>query len=134
MPLKVPNVGLLKLLPELTGQLTGAEVCLFTNDYTPVASTVLADFAEATFPGYARQPLATWGAAVIVSDHSRQVAADCLFTLSTSGGPYSNYGYFILDSAGDLLWAERDPNAPAVLSVAGDTYRVIPQLTMVSEF
>lgn len=134
MPLKVPNIGLLNLLPRLTADIAGAELCLYVNNYTPVAGSLLANFTEATFPGYARASLTGWDAAVIVSDHSRQVADDCLFTLSATGGPYSVYGYFVLDGAGDLLWAERDPNAPGVLSTIGDQFRVIPQLTMVSEF
>lgn len=134
LPLKVPNVGLEEMLPLLTGDLAGAEVCLFVNNYTPVAGSVVGNFTEATFPGYAREPLAGWDAVAIVSDHARQNADDCEFTLSATGGPYSVYGYFVLTAGGDLLWAERDPNAPGVLSTTGDVYRVIPQLSMASEF
>lgn len=134
MALKVPNIGLEELLPLLTAELAGAEVCLFENNYTPVAGSLVGNFTEATFPGYAREPLANWTAVVIAADHARQDADDCEFTLSATGGPYSVYGYYVLSAGGDLLWAERDPNAPGVLSTVGDVYRVIPQFSMASEF
>jgi len=134
MPLKVPNVGLQVLCPLLTSQLAGAQVGVYVNDYTPAAGTQLTDLVEATFPGYSRQNLTGWSAVAIVSDHAKQDASECVFQLSSSGGPYSCYGIFVVDSGGNLLWVERDPNAPGILQFAGQIYSVFPQFSMVSEF
>jgi hypothetical protein len=134
MSLKVPNVGLLSLLDAETAT-WGAAVSLrlFKNNLTPTSTTVLGDLTVADFPGYANVNVASWAAAAIVSGRAKSIGALCTFTLSSTGGPHPVYGYYVV-FGGNLLWVERDPNAPVNLATAGDSYSVIPVFTRASEF
>lgn len=109
-------------------------VRLFVNDHIPAHSDTNATYTEASFPGYAPVPLTAWSAGLVVNSlwgiHHPQV----LFTLSTSGGPYLVYGYYVTAAPARLLWAQRDPAAPISLANAGDTYPITPVFTGLSQF
>jgi len=115
--------------------LESAELCLFKNDYTPIATTVLADFTEADFDGYARIVLSGWPAAALDANDkaSTELAAQ---TFTKSGAVTANtiYGVFVLDDVGNLLYAERNPAGGVVINTAGQTYSYLPRFTDKSEF
>lgn len=134
MALKVPDVGLLKLLNDrIAGWGASVTLHLFTNNYTPIAGSVIGNFTEATFPGYVAQAIGAWGAAAMVGGRAKTIGSTITNTLSVTGGPYSIYGYY-MTLGGVLIWAERDPNAPISEATAGDSYSVIPVFTQASEF
>lgn len=135
MSLKVPDAGLLRLLPVLTGETYTLH--LYKNDYTPVSGSDTGNFSEATFKGYSGGvTLANWTTPTIVSGRavSTPDPVDQTYN-SAAGGDASNtiYGYYVKDGAGDLVWAERDPN-PVVMDTNGQIYRVEAIFTFKSEF
>lgn len=101
------------------------KLILFTNNYTPTTSTVLADLTEATFPGYSRHTLDFSGSSSLASHVASLTPVAEVFTRSAGGSGQDVYGYGVLDSTGTyLLWSERDPAAPIDMSVIGATYTV----------
>lgn len=115
MALKIPKarlqVELDALVTALFGGATPLKVLLFTNAVTPDRNTVIGDLTEATWSGYSRQTLPALGASTYVSPDAITVAgSDVQFTNSTAGD-VTLYGYAVVDNAGVLLWAERDPAA-----------------------
>jgi len=135
--LKVPNAAELKLLDQLRVSLnaTPATLRLFKNNYTPVDGTVVGDLTEADFSGYAAINVTDLGSPSTVSGRAVTVSAAAkVFTHSGGATGNSIYGYYVTDAGGALLWAERDPAAPAAMSVGGSTYSVTPRLTLATEF
>jgi hypothetical protein len=134
--LVLPQVGALEFLQEyLTTYGTSAQYHLYQNNITPGQATVLADFVEADFSGYAGGiNAANWSAPVIVSGHAKALAN--MISWTHNGGGVSNniYGYYVLAFNGALLWAERDPNAPRLMQPGSPPYQLIPALTSISEF
>lgn len=137
LALKVPDTALLFFLNTLLGNNNaplgaGCTIKLYQNDYTPVAGSVLASFTEATFTGYASQPLGTWTAPAIVAAHGRTQAAALTWV---KNGATTNliYGYYVVQGA-QLLFAERDPLAPISMVNNGDAYTVQVIFTDASEF
>jgi len=103
------------------------EFGLYENNFTPDVNTVLGDLTEASFPGYARQPVAAIAAAAYDNVDSRGEAVfdPITFVLSTDGGPYDMYGYFVYDTvAARLVWANIFPGAPITLALTGDGIRL----------
>lgn len=136
MALKVPNVGVISQLDLLSALMDASWVMhLFQNDYTPVAGTVIGDFTEATFSGYAGGiTLTNPSAAAMVGARASTTFDDNLW--SHSGGATSNliYGYYVVDGGGGLQFAQRDSSGPRSMAALGDTYRVTPVYTLRSEF
>lgn len=72
MPTTSPGFGPVMddgLLQDLDGWVyanPGMKMHLYVNNYTPLPSSVLGDFTEAAWPGYAAQTLSVWSAASIV--------------------------------------------------------------------
>ncbi len=135
MALKVPDPSERALLDALTGStlLTGCHVRLYKNNYTPVDATVVGDLTAADFQGYSQANLASPAAATTVSNKAVTSWDQVTYTKGAGGTGNSIYGYYVVDSAGNLLWAERDPAAPVDMSVDGNQYKVTPKLTLNSE-
>lgn len=136
LALKVPDVSALYFLNTLLGNnsnpLGGATCKLFKNNYTPVAGSVLGDFTEADFSGYTSQALTGWTTPATVSAHARTTATALSWTKSGATGN-SIYGYYVVNGS-NLLFAERDPNAPIAMTTNGDSYTVAISFTDASEF
>lgn len=131
----VPNVAENNLLDVLNLRDTtpGYTCRLFTNNYTPIATTVLGDLTEAVFMGYLAQPLAG-AAASTTSGGKGSTTWNTLTFTNNSGAPVTVYGYYITDTANTkLFWAERDPAAPITINASGGHYYVTPALTLASE-
>lgn len=130
-----PDEGLVSLLQAMVDQWgDDLVVGLFESDYEPTANDTIATYnaIEADFPGYARQPLENWmNATLIDSGHARTEADIVTFTrTSDAGGPKTVYGYFVVDQAGNVLWAENGPFAPVVVTDAGDQVTLLPRFSL----
>lgn len=132
MTLKVPDAILIASLDDLMeGRYLNAKIKLYKNDITPDEASELADFTEADFSGYAEQALVLDGTAAIVGGKAQQDFDPAVFAHDGGATPNDLYGYFVVDSSEtDLLWAERYAGAPGVINTAGQTYTVVPQLTL----
>lgn len=135
MSLVLCNGGSAALLTQLVAWLNANAVLrLFQNNKVPAATDVAADYTEATFTGYAAQPIITFAAPVLTAPREITSAAPMLFTAGVIGTGNSIYGYYVTDLAGNLLWAERDTNAPILMTTTGDQYTIIPRFSLRSEF
>lgn len=92
---------------------------LFVNDYVPTLDTVLGDFVEAAFPGYAREDLldAEWVDPVEVSDRLESTYGEEPLTWTNGGSIVQNvFGYFIVDNDDGLVLLAEKFDAPRVMS------------------
>ncbi len=100
---------------------------LFTSNTTPGTATVLGDFTEATFAGYAAiaGSAITWSAAALVGHIAQSTGSNLVFN-NTSGGAVNVYGVYVTNAANTVLYfAERDPAAPVSVP-AGGSYIYTP--------
>lgn len=126
----IPQAGAVPLLDHLLQQLQ-PWFHLYTNDLVPGDLTVLTDFTEATFPGYAAQRAVGWTDALVVSGIATSYADGLVFSRTMDGISISIYGYFVTSGkTGGLLWAEYRAGGPIVLTHTGDTCDVLPSLTL----
>lgn len=134
MALKVTDDGELRLLTMIQQTLgsSGSTLHLFVNDHVPADADLNAAYTEASFPGYASQALA-WAAPTNPAGVAQMTAPAKTWT-ATGASPQQVYGYMVRTQTGFLLWAERDPNAPINMTVAGNSYTVVPVFTLHSEF
>jgi hypothetical protein len=113
--------------------LTTPTVHLFTAGPSPVhPSSVVADFTEATFTGYAAVVLGAWSGVVNLPNADGQgIHQDATFTAGAIVGPGQMIlGYWMDDGAGNFQGGETFP-APFPINVLGDFLSVdvfIPQV------
>jgi len=107
MAIQVPNTAEVALLDEIHAILPTSEVRLFQNNLTISATTVIGDFTEATYSGYAAQTSA-WTTPATDGSGRAHTQSDVL-QYAHSGGATANtiYGYYVVSSGGDLLFAEK---------------------------
>lgn len=110
----VPDVGLLKLIKWMLGIESPPSSFTFhfyTNNYTPIQSSVLADFTEASGGLIASFNVATgdWTTSVIGGHSDAQADEEDCAVL----GSGDLYGYFVTPTSGsDVIWCERFDGAP----------------------
>lgn len=109
------------------------KLCLFTNDYTPVDTTVKANLTEAVGGGYAQITLTNGSWTVTpANDPSDAVYAQQTFTFTgpLTGNP-TIYGYYILDNngSGEVMWAEKF-GTPFTPANNGDTIKITPKVQL----
>lgn len=136
MALKLTDQGAYQLfVASLTSYFAGICVLhLYQNNYTPVEASVLGNFTEATFTGYSSVALTSWSLPVLTSPYQQITSAAVPFTVGTVGTGNNIYGYYVTDGSGNVLWAERDGNAPIAMSTTGAQYTVIPRFSLQSEY
>lgn len=132
MTLYVPEASLETMLNSiLTSALT---LKLYSNNYTPVAGSVAANFTEVAGGGYANLPLtfANW----TITPGSPAVALydtpqDFNFTGATDS-PGTVYGYYITRTSGGLLlYAERfAAESVPFTPINGSLIRITPRITL----
>lgn len=122
----VPNAAEILLLDLLLAAISSsnAYVALYTNDVTPDADTVYADFTEGAWTGYARLT-PTWSAAVTDAFEEAISYSQTLTYTSGSGSPVDVYGYFVATDGDELLFAERFAAAPIAISSGTDPIEYI---------
>lgn len=132
MTLVLADLGCVQRLTECrtNWNATALKLHLFKSNTTPTTSSVLGDFTESDFAGYASQTIITWTAPAMAAHVASMVAAARTFTRSSTGASQNIYGYYVTDNGSTiLLWAERDANAPIVVINNGDSYTVTPAMT-----
>jgi hypothetical protein len=105
---------------------------LYSNAYTPISSAALGSFTESAFTNYAARTMtrANWNSAVTVAGKGEtSYNAVQSWTCGTTGGTVT--GYYVVGSAGTLLWAEAFSTARVLSS--GDILNITPKFTLSSE-
>lgn len=132
MAVVIPDCGGLLLLQWALQSTTTPEnltLKLYTNSYSPIASSVAADFTEATFTGYVAKTLsrATWG-----NPTQSGTAAQSLYsqlTWTNTGSSQTIYGIYVVGAtSGTLIFAEAFDAAFAAST--GSTINYTPALTL----
>lgn len=135
MSIIVPNVGLATLLDDLTAVWGTVDIHLYDNNYVPVHGSVVGDFNEASFSGYAPVAVTSWSPAAPTGvDHEQSTGSTVQWAAPGVGLPINLYGYYATDPGGNLLFAERFPSPPVVLSIAGQVLSITIVFTDASEF
>jgi hypothetical protein len=132
---KYMNQGLFEALQNLiSNQLNGATAHLYTNNYTPVPGSVLANFTEMTGTGYAAQTLASWSTPVLGGDgfYTTQ-AAPVNFTNSGGSSWTAAYGWYYLDAGGTNVISAGLFAAP-ITNTAGSSIPLAPIIAAGSEY
>lgn len=136
MALVVPAEGLKRVLDMWnagTGQ-AGVTLRLYQNNYTPISTSVLADFTIATFSGYADETPSFGSATPISGVMTITDSSQRNFTHNTGGTSNTVYGYYVVDTlAGKVLWAERF-SASILMQNDGDLVGITLALTAASVF
>jgi hypothetical protein len=120
-----PNVGLVAIIDEiLVNSGMALTYHLFKNDYTPVAGSVLADFTESTFGGYAAQTVTEPGSSIVTGPEAESAGNDITFT--KTGAPETAqqaFGIYVTftnsASTVKLLMAWRF-SSPTTIAFTGD--------------
>lgn len=129
MALIVSAQGLIDHLTLIRASLNTYRMRLYKNNFTPLVTSVLGDFTEANFSGYALQLTNAWGAIATVGDLAKTIHP--LLTFAHNGGVVDCdvYGYYITDAGGNYIYAERNPAGPFSV-VPGTTYSVLAEFTL----
>lgn len=92
-------------------------VRLYSNNYTPVATSAFANFTECTFPGYASQTGLAWIIAAAAAGVSTMTSPLMNF-ISTAGGGQTIYGWYVTIGSVCLM-AERMGAPFTTITAAG---------------
>lgn len=134
----MPNVvSLDQLLISLNATLAefaaiGLELRLFKNNFTPVYGSVIANFTEADFSGYAPVVIGPWNAAGLNVDTAFSDAVGNPFVFTNSTGAVGNdiYGFFAVEPGpGKVRFSARAATAPIDMQTAGKTLQVVLEYT-----
>lgn len=136
MNLPLPSDGQSRDLAILTANDDVLTVRLFQNNLTPTQTSVIGDFTEATYDGYAAQTLVYTGAQVHDGANNRWLQPCTTLTYTKGSGTTGNniYGCYLTDGAGRLRGCGRLDGAPAPMTVVGQTVVITLQRAMASEF
>lgn len=132
MSVVIPDVGgllLLKWATQATSSPENLTLKLYTNNYSPVAASVAADFTEATFTGYAAKTLtrSSWTDPVQSGTTAKTTYPE--LTWSNSGSSQTIYGYYVVGAtSGTLIFAEALDAAYAMAT--GSSFNLTPELTL----
>lgn len=137
--LKVPDEGERVMLNYLTNvtafTLNSRTLKLYKAIAAPLGDgTVLADFTEANFNGYAATSVGSWAAAMTISNKAKAVGTPRTWTRSAGATSNTILGYYVISQDTLFcLWAE-EFDTPIAMNIIGDTVTVVPTLTLFSEF
>ncbi len=108
---------------------------LFQNNLVVSDTTVIGDFVECDFHGYSYQVITGWAGPYRDAGTGAYTHAGIIQWVADGGDlPQSIYGYYVTDESGVLAWCQNDPDAPYVLSAAGQVYVVVPYYDLASQF
>ena len=114
-----PGESLGNCLQRITS--TSVRYKLYTNNATPAAGSVLADFTECAAAGYAFHEVvsADWSAPIVLGGLA-SITAPAFNFICDVGADVNCYGIFIVDVTETLLlWAARFDVAPTMLTPGG---------------
>jgi len=129
MTLVIPNAQEVTNLSAWINEHAPWTLKLFGNNATPAVGSVAGDFNEVSGAGYASKSLAaaSWTITAGVPTIAVYAAQAWVFT-GALDAPGTVYGYFIVDSLGLLVCAERLAAPPYTPLVNGDAAVVVPQV------
>jgi len=134
VPLIFTKLGSVAQLDEVrVGSLDGLGIALFKNDFIPTSASVLGDFTEAAFPGYAPQSLVMATPAFLNGQGRAEADANIVTFTATGASAEIMYGYFLYDAGLVVRYAQRFAG-PQPMTVAGAALDVGVKFTEVSEF
>lgn len=109
------------------GRLNGAKVHLYQNNIAVRPDTILTDFTEADFDGYAASAAVTWGTVATDSSGNAVVYGDAKTFLCTgSVTPNTVFGYYVTNGAGSTLEYAEAFATPVGFGNAGDNLVILP--------
>ena len=97
---------------------------LFSNNFSPSGTSVLGDFTEATFTGYAAITLTGGAWVTTAGGPATAVFAQQAFSIGTSA--QTIYGYYIVHVASGTVW--RYGRFPSALSATANAIKVTPTI------
>lgn len=127
MPVVVPfsrASAIVTLFTGTGGELNGGIVHLFVNDFQPTIDSVLGDFDEATFTGYAASTAIVWSETFRNSLGQAQTVGDTKTFILDAGEGQTVFGYYVT-VGGALRYSERLPQ-PIPLAVPGNAAVIVP--------
>jgi len=133
MALVVPNEGERRLLEYIVNKTPTTDLVLhlYVNSVSLSSeSFTTSSFTEATASGYAAAPLtgSNWTVSTAPSGVTTAIYNTSItFTFSTG---QSVYGYYVTNTASQILWAEEFSGAPFNLPVGGGEISVRPQVQL----
>jgi hypothetical protein len=130
-PVVVSNAEWRAILTALTAALApwaGAIVHLFKNNFTPSPASVLADYMEADFSGYAASAAIVWNPAAFLPDGTAVVTGDAKVFGTTSPATILNtvYGWYATNAGGTVLLFGRRFDNPIALNGPFQDIVVLP--------
>lgn len=95
---------------------------LFVNDVDVTAETVIGDFDEAAFDGYAADAVGALAGPITLADGQRAMHAEVDFIAATGivGPGEVVYGVYVTDGAGTTLYAAERLSIPVPIANPGD--------------
>jgi hypothetical protein len=126
-----PDIGLGVDLAAFLSGLSTLTIHLAKNNVTITRASILTDFLEANFSGYASQTIGAWGTPVYDATNHRytSTAPPVLWQNSTGGVGNSIYAIYVTNGAGVLIFAEEvtgGPSTPVDMTTAGKVYVYTP--------
>lgn len=111
---------------------SGIVVHLYSNNYQPLVSSLITDFTEADYTGYAEQPITGFAAASWASQGAAIVYGDTIATFQPSGTTLTTvcYGYYVTITVSMvviLIGGEKFASAIPMASPA-DQINIVPGL------
>lgn len=111
---------------------------LYRNNYTPLHSSVTADFTEpiiADYPGYAPKPVGSWSAAAVAGSIALSLGPILTWTPTAEPpDPVNIFGYFVTDPDNMTVWAEKFESGPITIATVFDLLTWPPLFTQKSQF
>jgi len=104
----------------VTGSLIGAQVGLFQNDITPLRTSVVGDFTQATYTGYALANV-TWSAPSVSDGGDVELIGTVPeFRPDDAVTPNTVFGFLLVDGAGAYIMGARFDDPPLPMGSALD--------------
>lgn len=103
---------------------------LYSNNVTPGEGDTAATFTQVAGGGYAAITLVAASWTVTLGDPTFAVQAQKTFTFTAvTNAPGTIYGYYVVNGAGVLQWAERFPGANVPFTpIAGSSIKITPRM------
>lgn len=140
MAIVIPSEGQIEILKRVLYGNAGAEnlsLRLFSNNYTPVVGSVLANFTEATFTGYAAITLTssqsggTWAVPTNSSSLSQSTYGTTATWTATTD--QTIYGWYLVGVSSNKVYAAQAFGAgKPLVGASSDQLSIIPKLQLQS--
>lgn len=104
---------------------------LFKNNHTPSETDDDSDYTEADFDGYSAMSLTSWTPAYLNGSNEAEIdEINRTFTQTGTGTTNDIYGYYVTNTSGDVVYAERDPAGPVAMNATGKTLTIYSRFTL----